>query len=135
MHQVLSSNNAQRNHEFLIPPTTEILILGGGTGGVAAALAACEMGAQVVMTEPTAWIGGQLTQQAVPPDENRWIESGGSTFRYRQLTGMFSAGWCGAASRTGGAGDRRPTGRPLRRAPSTWKTIFRLRYRNRFRTG
>jgi hypothetical protein len=67
-----------------LPSSCDILIVGGGTGGVAAALAACEMGRRVVMTEPTAWIGGQLTQQAVPPDENRWIEQGGSTRRYRQ---------------------------------------------------
>ncbi len=49
---------------------------------MAAALAACERGQRVVMTEPTEWIGGQLTQQAVPPDENRWIEQGGATRRY-----------------------------------------------------
>lgn len=86
MHQVLSSGTfPPLSGGFIIPSATEILILGGGTGGVAAALAACEMGARVVMTEPTAWIGGQLTQQAVPPDENRWIESGGSTYRYRKF--------------------------------------------------
>ena len=62
---------------------TEILIVGGGTGGCAAALAACAMGRRVIMTEPTAWIGGQLTSQAVPPDENEWIEAGGATARYR----------------------------------------------------
>ncbi|QOJ01463.1 MAG: FAD-dependent oxidoreductase [Phycisphaeraceae bacterium] len=61
----------------------DVLIVGGGTGGVAAALAACEGGARVVMTEPTDWVGGQLTAQAVPPDENQWIESFGSTRRYR----------------------------------------------------
>ena len=74
--------NAQ---EFLnLPANCDILVVGGGVGGVAAALAACEMGCRVVMTEPTAWIGGQLTQQAVPPDDNRWIEQGGATRRYRQ---------------------------------------------------
>ena len=51
---------------------TEILVVGGGTGGVAAAL-----GCRVVLTEETDWIGGQLTSQAVPPDEHRWIESFG----------------------------------------------------------
>jgi hypothetical protein len=68
-----------------LPANCDILVVGGGVGGVAAALAACEMGCRVVMTEPTAWIGGQLTQQAVPPDENRWIEEGGATRRYRQF--------------------------------------------------
>lgn len=63
---------------------TEIAIIGGGTGGVAAALAACAMGRQVVLTEPTPWLGGQLTQQAVPPDENPAIETYGGTLRYRR---------------------------------------------------
>ncbi len=51
-----------------------VLVLGGGTGGVAAALALARHGIRCVVTEPTAWVGGQLTSQAVPPDENRWVE-------------------------------------------------------------
>ena len=62
---------------------TDILIVGGGTGGVAAALAALSLGKKVIMTEETDWIGGQLTQQAVPPDEHPWIESTGCTLSYR----------------------------------------------------
>lgn len=53
---------------------TPLLIVGGGTGGVAAALAAASRGHRCIVTEPTDWVGGQLTSQAVPPDENRWIE-------------------------------------------------------------
>ena len=53
---------------------TVILIVGGGTGGVAAALAVARRGGQCIVTEPSDWIGGQLTSQAVPPDENRWVE-------------------------------------------------------------
>lgn len=64
---------------------TDILIVGGGTGGVAAALAACRMGRRVVMTEPTDWIGGQLTQQAVPPDEHHYIEYCGRTASYMRF--------------------------------------------------
>ena len=58
------------------PPSLHapILIVGGGTGGVAAALAVADQGQRCVLTEPTAWVGGQLTSQAVPPDENQWIE-------------------------------------------------------------
>ena len=37
------------------------------------------------MAEPTDWIGGQLTSQAVPPDEHRWIERCGCTATYRAL--------------------------------------------------
>lgn len=53
---------------------TPILIVGGGTGAVAAALAIARGGGRCILAEPTDWIGGQLTSQAVPPDENRWIE-------------------------------------------------------------
>ena len=35
------------------------------------------------MTEETDWVGGQLTSQAVPPDEHPWIESFGCTRLYR----------------------------------------------------
>jgi hypothetical protein len=54
-------------------------------GGAAAALAAAERGAHVTLTEETDWIGGQLTSQAVPPDEHPWIEDFGCTARYRRL--------------------------------------------------
>lgn len=61
---------------------TDILIVGGGTGGVGAALAALRLGKSVIMTEETDWIGGQLTQQAVPPDEHPWIDTTGATASY-----------------------------------------------------
>lgn len=63
----------------------DVVILGGGTGGVAAALAAAKLGKRVIMTEETDWIGGQLTSQAVPPDEHKWIEQFGSTRSYREF--------------------------------------------------
>lgn len=63
----------------------DILIVGGGTGGCAAAMAATHMGYRVIMTEETSWLGGQLTSQAVPPDEHPWIESHGCTRRYREF--------------------------------------------------
>ena len=62
-----------------------MLVAGGGLGGVAAALAAAERGARVVLSEETDWLGGQLTSQAVPPDEHPWIEDFGCTARYRAL--------------------------------------------------
>jgi hypothetical protein len=64
---------------------TEILIVGGGLGGVAGALAALRLGRKVVLTEETDWIGGQLTAQAVPPDEHPWIEATGCTAMYQRL--------------------------------------------------
>lgn len=65
--------------------SADLVIIGGGLGGCAAALAAARNGLTVLMTEETDWIGGQLTQQAVPPDENRWIESFGGTRSYQAL--------------------------------------------------
>ncbi|CAL9341849.1 FAD-dependent oxidoreductase [Streptomyces sp. DH-12] len=67
------------------PTDTDVLVTGGGTGGVAAALAACRAGRTVVLTEETDWIGGQLTAQAVPPDEHPWVEQFGVTASYRAL--------------------------------------------------
>ena len=48
----------------------DIAIIGAGLGGCAAALAAARIGKRVILTEETRWIGGQLTSQAVPPDEH-----------------------------------------------------------------
>jgi hypothetical protein len=39
---------------------------------------------RVILSEETDWIGGQLTSQAVPPDEHPWIELFGCTRSYRQ---------------------------------------------------
>ena len=64
---------------------TEVAMTGGGLGGCAAALAAARSGRRVVLTEETDWLGGQLTSQAVPPDEHPWIESFGATHSYRRL--------------------------------------------------
>ena len=63
----------------------DIVIVGGGAGGCAAALAAARSGRSVILTEETDWIGGQLTSQAVPPDEHPWIESFGCTRTYREF--------------------------------------------------
>src|SRR5690606_20329906 len=64
---------------------TQVLVVGGGVGGVAAALAAADAGLRVTLTEPTDWLGGVLTSQAVPPDEHVWIEQFGCTRSYRRL--------------------------------------------------
>ncbi|MCS7272516.1 MAG: FAD-dependent oxidoreductase [Fimbriimonadales bacterium] len=64
----------------------DVLIVGGSLGGCAAAMACASLGVKTLLaTEPDQWIGGQLTAQAVPPDEHRWIETQGCTRRYRQL--------------------------------------------------
>ncbi len=63
----------------------DIAIIGGGLGACAAALAAARRGLRVVLTEETPWLGGQLTSEAVPPDEHPWIEERGSSASYRAL--------------------------------------------------
>lgn len=65
--------------------STDVLVVGGGLGGVAAALSALRLGRTVILTEETDWIGGQLTAQAVPPDEHPWIEGTGCTGLYQRL--------------------------------------------------
>lgn len=65
--------------------STDILIVGGGLGGVSAALGALRRGRRVLLTEEYEWLGGQLTSQAVPPDEHTWVEQFGVTRSYRAL--------------------------------------------------
>ncbi|HBG57480.1 MAG TPA: FAD-dependent oxidoreductase, partial [Porphyromonadaceae bacterium] len=62
----------------------DVIILGGGMGGCATALASCRNGLSVIMTEETDWIGGQVSQQGVPPDEHQWIETHGAPQSYRE---------------------------------------------------
>jgi hypothetical protein len=64
---------------------TDVAIIGGGLGACAAALAVARLGRQVLLTEETHWVGGQLTNQTVPPDEHPWIEEFGATASYRRL--------------------------------------------------
>lgn len=63
--------------------TADLIIAGAGLGGCAAALAALRNGLTVILTEETDWIGGQLTQQGVPPDEHQWVETHGAPAIYR----------------------------------------------------
>ncbi|WP_158857032.1 FAD-dependent oxidoreductase [Lunatibacter salilacus] len=63
----------------------DVIVAGGGLGGCAAALAALKNGLSVILTEETDWIGGQITQQGVPPDEHHWIETHGAPPSYREF--------------------------------------------------
>ena len=72
LQRASSSKRLSHNGRLL---DAQIVIIGGGVGGCAAALAAARAGYHVIMTEETDWIGGQLTQQAVPPDEHPWIRA------------------------------------------------------------
>ncbi|MDE6085350.1 MAG: FAD-dependent oxidoreductase [Muribaculaceae bacterium] len=71
---------------------TDILIVGGGASGTAAALQAARMGANVVIVEPTPWLGGMLTSAGVSAvDGNK-----------RLPAGIFGEFHCRLASHYGG---------------------------------
>ena len=74
-----SKDKQERGKEY----AADIVVAGGGLGGVAAALGALRNGLKVILTEETDWIGGQVSQQGVPPDEHQWIETHGATKLYR----------------------------------------------------
>jgi len=63
----------------------DTVVIGGGLGGFASALSLLKNNKTVILTEETDWVGGQLTQQGVPPDEHRWIEFTGATQTYRDF--------------------------------------------------
>ena len=65
--------------------SADLIIAGGGLGGCAAALSALRNNLEVIMTEETDWLGGQVSQQGVPPDEHQWIETHGCTKLYREF--------------------------------------------------
>ena len=69
----------------------DVAVIGGGVGGCAAALGALRNGMRVILTEETDWIGGQLTSQAVPPDEHPWIEQFGCTRSYGEYRNAVRA--------------------------------------------
>ncbi len=80
-----SENNNKKEIKSGSVLQADVIIAGGGVGGCAAALAALRNNLKVIMTEETDWIGGQLTQQGVPPDEHQWIEKYGATQLYRDF--------------------------------------------------
>ncbi|MEV4749230.1 FAD-dependent oxidoreductase [Streptosporangium amethystogenes subsp. fukuiense] len=69
----------------MVEISADAVVVGGGLGGVAAALALLRAGRTVILTEEYDWLGGQLTSQAVPPDEHSWVERFGVTASYRAL--------------------------------------------------
>ncbi|MER6950967.1 FAD-dependent oxidoreductase [Nonomuraea sp. NPDC000554] len=69
----------------MVEISADAVVVGGGLGGVAAALALLRAGRTVVLCEEYDWLGGQLTSQAVPPDEHSWVERFGVTASYRAL--------------------------------------------------
>ena len=52
----------------------EIAVIGASLGGVLAAWRAAQAGRSVLLVAQHACLGGQMTAQAVPPDEHPWVE-------------------------------------------------------------
>lgn len=70
--------------------SADVVIVGGGMGGVAAALTLAAAGKRVILTEPTRWLGGQMTAQGVSAlDEHAHIETFGGTQRYNTLRALI----------------------------------------------
>ena len=82
LHPVGRSTDTPDNNNEL---SADVVICGGGLGGCAATLAALRNNLKVILTEETDWIGGQIAQQGVPPDEHQWIETHGATQLYRDF--------------------------------------------------
>jgi hypothetical protein len=79
------SQKYKSSPEYSNEISADVVICGGGLGGCAAALAALRNNLNVILTEETDWIGGQISQQGVPPDEHQWIETHGATKLYRDF--------------------------------------------------
>lgn len=74
------------------PQACDLVIIGAGMGGVSAAYEAARDGLKVCMTEPTLWIGGQMSSEGVSAfDDNEWIDTTGATASYRELSNRIRA--------------------------------------------
>ena len=70
----------------------DIIVVGGSLGGAAAAFSAGSSSYSVCLFEASDWIGGQYSAQGVTkPDENRYIETVGSTASYRNFRHVVRA--------------------------------------------
>jgi hypothetical protein len=63
----------------------DIAVVGASLGGVMATFQACRAGRSVILVAEHDWLGGQMTAQAVPPDEHRLIESAGASASYLEF--------------------------------------------------
>ena len=72
---LLNSAFTQKTYNQTIK--TELLVVGGGASGVASAIQAARNGIDVVLVEPTPWLGGMLTSAGVSAiDGNHNLPSG-----------------------------------------------------------
>ena len=63
----------------------EVVVYGGGTGGYAAAVQAARLGAEVVVVEPSPWVGGMITAAGVSAlDGNKYGAGSGLVHEFRE---------------------------------------------------
>ncbi len=90
----------------------DVVVVGASLGGVAAALRAAAIGGSVCLLEATDWVGGQFTAQGVTkPDENRYVETVGSTVSYREFRHLVRL-YYRNNFRLSAAGQKQPTLNP-----------------------
>ena len=82
---------------------SDVLVIGGGLGGIAAAMAAADMGATVALSMAETIPGGQVTTQAVSPlDEHPLIETTGASASYQEFRRRVRAHYGGRDNPGGG---------------------------------
>lgn len=69
----------------------DIVVVGASLGGVLAAWRAAQSGCKVLLMAEHRWLGGQMTAQAVPPDEHGLIEFGGASQSYLDFRAAIRA--------------------------------------------
>ena len=69
-----------------------IIIAGAGTGGISAAIQAAEMGASVLVVEPSSWIGGQATAAGVSTMDDMSRQKSGIYAEFiRRIQGYYDS--------------------------------------------
>jgi FAD dependent oxidoreductase len=86
----------------------DVLVVGASLGGVIAAWRSAQAGLRTGLVAEYPWLGGQMSAQAVPPDEHRWVEDIGVTQSYRAFREAIRShyraqdGFCDQATMTAG---------------------------------
>ena len=83
---------SQTDSEFDSVVTTDVLIVGGGTSGSSAAIQAARDGADVVIVEPSPWLGGMLTAAGVSAVDGNHNLPSGIYGEFRQLIRDYYGG-------------------------------------------
>lgn len=83
---------SQSENEYDSVYTTDVLIVGGGTSGSSAAIQAARDGADVILVEPSPWLGGMLTAAGVSAVDGNHNLPSGIYGEFRQLIRDYYGG-------------------------------------------